>query len=174
MPDSTLSQALKEAYAAAPDNVVAYHTLEIYHPAFTQPIRVVRDFVDLSAKLEASAPRDASTYVTFVGFAFDIVPPEVSATGVPQCQVTIDNVSRDIVANLELAIASNQPITMIYRLFLSTDLTGPQNNPPMTLSVINMQADVFKVTATATFGDLVNRKFPGQNYTTERFPGLVP
>ena len=174
MPDTTLSQALKEAYAAAPGNVVAYHTLEIYHPSFTHPIRVVRDFVDLEATLESTAPRNASQAVTFVGFAFDIVPPEVSTTGVPSCQVTIDNVSRDIVANLELAISSNQAITIIYRLFLSSDLTAPQNNPPMTLTVIAMTADVFKVTATATFGDLVNKKFPSQQYTVETFPGLVP
>jgi len=174
MPDSTLSQALKEAYASAPTTQVAYHTLELYHPAFTAPIRVVRDFVDLSATLESTAPRDASQTVLFVGFAFDIVPPEVSATGVPQCQITIDNVSREIVSNLELAISSNQPITVIYRLFLSSDLSAPQNNPPMTLTVISMTADVFKVTATATFGDMVNRKFPSQMYTLDTFPGLQP
>ena len=174
MPDSTLTQALKEAYASAPNNTVAYHTLEIYHPAFTTPIRVVRDFVDLSAKLESTAPRDPSTYVTFVGYAFDIVPPEVSTTGVPTCQITIDNVSRAIMSNLEAAITTNTPISVIYRMFLSTDLTGPQNNPPMALTIISIQADVFKITATATFGDLVNKRFPSQLYTIETFPGLVP
>lgn len=172
--DTTLSQAIREAYASAPNNSVAYHTLEIYHPSFTTPIRVVRDFVDLSAKLESTAPRDASTYVTFVGYAFDIVPPEVSTSGVPNLQITIDNVSRDIMANLEAAITTNTPITVIYRMFLSTDLTAPQNNPPMALTIINISADVFKITATATFGDLVNKKFPSQMYTIETFPGLVP
>jgi Domain of unknown function (DUF1833) len=174
MPDTTLSQAIREAYASAPNTDVAYHTLEIYHPSFTTPIRVVRDFVDLSAKLESTAPRDASTYVTFVGYAFDIVPPEVSTTGVPQCQITIDNVSRDIMANLESAVTTSTPITVIYRMFLSSDLTGPQNNPPMALTIISISADVFKITATATFGDLVNKRFPSQNYTIETFPGLVP
>ena len=174
MPDSTLSQAIKEAYASAPNTSVAYHTLEIYHPSFTTPIRVVRDFVDLSARLESTAPRDASTYVTFVGYAFDIVLPEVSSTGVPSLQITIDNVARDIMANLELAVTTSTPITVIYRLFLSTDLTGPQNNPPMALTIISISADVFKVTATATFGDLVNKRFPSVTYNIETFPGLVP
>lgn len=174
MPDSTLSQAIKEAYASAPNTSVAYHTLEIYHLSFTTPIRVVRDFVDLSARLESTAPRDASTYVTFVGYAFDIVLPEVSSTGVPSLQITIDNVSRDIMANLELAVTTSTPITVIYRLFLSTDLTGPQNNPPMALTIISISADVFKVTATATFGDLVNKRFPSVTYNIETFPGLVP
>lgn len=174
MPDSTLSQAIKEAYASAPNTSVAYHTLEIYHPSFTTPIRVVRDFVDLSARLESTAPRDASTYVTFVGYAFDIVLPEVSSTGVPSLQITIDNVARDIMANLELAVTTSTPITVIYRLFLSTDLTGPQNNPPMALTIISISADVFKITATATFGDLVNKRFPSVTYNIETFPGLVP
>ena len=174
MPDSTLSQAIKEAYASAPNTSVVYHTLEIYHPSFTTPIRVVRDFVDLSARLEATAPRDASTYVTFIGYAFDIVLPEVSSTGVPSLQITIDNVARDIMANLELAVTTSTPITVIYRMFLSTDLTGPQNNPPMALTIISISADVFKVTATATFGDLVNKRFPKTLYTIETFPGLVP
>lgn len=174
MPDSTLTQALKEAYAVAPNNTVAYHTLEIYHPAFTTPIRVVRDFVDLTATLESTAPRNPSTAVTFTGYAFDIVPPEVSTIGVPQCQIQIDNVSREITANLELAIPTSTPIQVIYRMFISTDLSAPQNNPPMILTITSISVDVFKVTATATFGDLVNKKFPSVIYDINTFPGLVP
>lgn len=174
MPDSTLTQALKEAYASAPNNSVAYHTLEIYHPAFTTPIRVVRDFVDLTATLENTAPRNPNTAVNFTGYAFDIVPPEVSTVGVPQCQIQIDNVSRDITANLELAIPTSTPIQVIYRMFLSTDLSAPQNNPPMILTITSISVDVFKVTATATFGDLVNKKFPSVIYDVNTFPGLVP
>ena len=172
MPDSTLSQAIKEAYAAAPSSEVLYHTLEIWHPNFTQPIRVVRDYADLTATLESSAPRNPSASVLFVGFAFDLVPPEVNHTGVPQCVIEIDNVSREIVANIELAMTSVEPITVIYRAFLSSDLTGPQNDPPMSLTISEITADVFKVRATATFGDLVNKRFPSQEYTVERFPGL--
>lgn len=167
MPDSTLSQALKEAYAAAPADVVIYHTLEINHPAFSAPIYVVRDFEDLNAQLENGAP------VTFIRYAFDLVKPEVSATGVPQCTVEIDNVSRDILANVQLAMTSTELITMTYREYLSTDLTGPQNDPPMTMVLSNISADVFKVRATASFGDLNNKRFPNEEYTAERFPGLV-
>lgn len=167
MPDNTLSQALKEAYAAAPADVVVYHTLEIDHPAFNQPIYVVRDWEDLNAQLETGQP------VTFLRFAFNLVKPEVSATGVPQCTVEIDNVSRDILANVQLAMQSTDMITMTYREYLSTDLSGPQNDPPMTMVLSGISADVFKIRATATFGDLSNRRFPNEEYTAERFPGLV-
>jgi hypothetical protein len=167
MPDSTLSQALKEAYAVAPADVIVYHTLEINHPAFAQPIYVVRDFTDLNANLEDGTP------VTFIRFAFNLVKPEVSAAGVPQCTVEFDNVSRDILANVQLAMQSTALITMTYREYLSSDLSGPQNDPPMTMVLSNINANVFRVRATASFGDLGNKRFPNEEYTAERFPGLV-
>lgn len=167
MPDVTLSEAIKEAYASSPADVVIYHTLEINHPAFSEPIYVVRDYQDLNANLEDGTP------VTFLRFAFNLVKPEVSATGVPQCTVEIDNVSRDILENVQLAMGSTALITMTYREYISTDLSGPQNDPPMTMVLSNIQADVFKVRATASFGDLNNKRFPNEEYTAERFPGLV-
>ena len=51
MPDPTLSAALKEAYAIAPTDEVIYHTLELWHPAFSAPIRVVRDYTNIDAMI---------------------------------------------------------------------------------------------------------------------------
>lgn len=167
MADPTLSAAIREAYASAPSDVVVYHTLEISHPNFTQPIYVVRDVADLTAQLETGES------VTFVRFAFDFVRPEVSISGVPQCQITIDNVSRDILAAVQAAVGSTELIAVTYREYLSTDLTGPQNDPPLTMTLTNIRADVFKVTATAGFGDLNSKRFPRDDYTAERFPGLI-
>jgi hypothetical protein len=173
MPDSTLSQAIKEAYAAAPVGVIIYHTLELWHPAFTAPIRVVRDYADLSAKLEASAPRNASTFVTFTAFNFDFTKPDVSPDNVPSITITMDNADRSIVANIEAALGTTDLVTVIYREFISTDLTAPQNNPPLAMTILSVKADVFKVTATAGFPNLMNKRFPTLAYTAEVFPGLV-
>ena len=173
MTDSTLSQALKEAYAAAPVGLVIYHTLELWHPAFTTPIRVVRDYVDLTATLESSAPRDASASVLFIAFNFEITKPEVSPTGVPQITITLDNVDRAIVANLEAALTTTDLVQVTYREYLSSDLSSPQNNPPLSMTIMSVTADVFKVTAVAGFPNLMNRRFPNTEYSTEVFPGLA-
>ncbi len=175
MPDPSLSQALQEAYASAPSNDVIYHTLEIRHPAFTTPIRVVRDNQDITARLEAAAPENGGELVTFVGFAFDLVRPEVTSTGIPQCAIEIDNVSREILANIELAVTdTDNPIEVTYREYLASDLnTGPENDPPMTLTITQITADVFRVRAVASFADIGNRRFPREEYTAERFPGLI-
>ena len=173
MPDVTLSEAIKEARASAPRGVVEYHTLEIYHPTFTTPIRIVQDRADLTAYLEADAPRNGGEEVTFLAYAFDLVPPEVSATGIPTMQITIDNVSRLIAASIENALGSTDLVTVIYRNYLSNDLTGPQNDPPVTLDITAITVDAFRITATCGFPDLMNKRFPTREYSAEDFPGLV-
>lgn len=174
MTDTTLSLALQEAYASAPVDVFIHYTLELIHPAFTTPIRVVRARDALEAYLEAAAPVNPGALVTFVGYAFDFTKPELSFGGVPQVQITIDNVDRSIVGALEQAVSAGPtPITCVYREYLSTDLSGPQNNPPLTLTISAVKADVFTVTATASFPDLNNRRFPTQEYDTEIYPGLA-
>lgn len=172
MTDTTLSQAIKEAYASAPADVI-YSTLELRHPAFSSPIRVVRDFADLTATLEATAPVNPSTSVTFTRFAFDFTKPEVSSVGVPQITITMDNVDRAIVANIEAALATTDLVQVTYREYLGSNLTVPANNPPLSMTIMSVTADVFKVTAVAGFPDLMNRRFPSQEYSAEVFPGLV-
>ena len=170
--DDTLSTAIKEAYAAAPSGTIIYHTLELWHSAFTAPIRVVRDYANLTATLEAGAPRNPGAAVTFVAFNFDFTKPEVSPDNVPQVTITMDNVDRSIVANIEAALGTTELVTVIYREFISTDLSSPQNNPPLTLTIMSVAADVFKVTATAGFPNLMNKRFPSTAYTSETFPSL--
>jgi hypothetical protein len=173
MPDSALSQAIKEAYASAPANVVIYHTLELRHPAFTAPIRVVRDYEDLTATLEATAPANPGASVTFTRFAFDFTKPEVSASGVPQMSIEIDNVDRSIVANIEAALGTADLVTATYREYISSDLTAPQNDPPIHMTIMSINATVFRVKAVAGFPDLMNRRFPTTEYDSETFPGLL-
>lgn len=174
MPDPTLSNAIKEAYASAPVGQVIYHTLELWHSSFSLPIRVVRDFTPLSARLEATAARDPGAVVTFVGYAFDVVPPDQTTQGIPQCSIVIDNVDREIIAQIDLATTSTTPITVIYRTFLSNRLDlGPENIPPLEMSAQTISATPMQITAAAGFPNLLNRKFPAVEYELDTFPGLA-
>lgn len=178
MPDTTLSAAIKEAYASAPSDDVILHTLEFRHPAFVDElgnptaIRVVRDHVPMVATLEASAPLDPGMAVMFLGYSFEFVLPTVEPSASPEMVITIDNVSAEIENNLSLSVASPYMIEVTYRAYLASDLSGPQNDPPMTLTVQRINANDFRVTGRASFGDLANRQFPNDDYTVERFPGL--
>lgn len=173
MPDSSLSAALKEAYTSAPSGVVLIHTLEFRHQNFTSPIRVVLDNQDFSGRLEASAPLDPLTYVNFTRFAFEFTLPEVQNNADPEIIISMDNVAREIEDALAMASSSPYKISVTYRPFLSTDATAPQMDPPLTMTVNSVQADDFKITARASFGNSSNKAFPAEVYNAARFPGLV-
>lgn len=173
MPDSSLSAAIAEAYASAPTDEIIYHTLEFRHSSFTTPIRVVRDVADLVATLEADAPEDPSTAVTFTAFAFDFSLPDLGQAASPEILISIDNVGREIIGYMDLAAQTSDMIEVTYRPYLSSDLSGPQMNPPLTLVVREVNATVFKVECRATFGDFANRRFPNETYDAQRFPGLI-
>lgn len=175
MPDPALSAALAEAYASAPVDEVIFHTLELIHPAILPPIRVVRDDVALDARLEATAPVDPGQIVTFLAYAFDIVPPDQTTGGAPQAVIEIDNVSRDILAQVRAAVATGEPVKAIYRCYLPDGLgDGPENDPPAILELKSVTATPLRIRATAGYPDLLNAAFPRLVYDLERFPGLLP
>lgn len=173
MPDPTLEEALKEAYATAPAGEVILHTLEFRHPNFTTPLRVVRDKADLDATLEIDAPENPGEEVTFVQFAFDLELPDVTTGSSPELLLTIDNVSRDILTYIDLAANSADLIEVTYRPYLASDTTAPQMNPPLTMTLKEVEADVFRITARCGFGNFANTPFPRETYDLQRFAGLL-
>ena len=174
MSDPTLSDALREAYATAPTDQVIYHTLELWHPVFSIPLRVVLDLVALDARIEAGAARSAGAIATFVPYAFEIIPPEKSSAGLPQCVIEIDNVAQDIIAQIDLAVMQPEVITVIYREYLAGSLDiGPENNPPLEMTLIHISATPLRLRAVAGFANLLDRSFPSLTYDLETFPGLA-
>ena len=163
MTDTTLSEALKEAYASAPSDVILLHTLELRHPSFMDDagnqtaIRVVRDNINHVCRLEESAPLDGGQEVEFVAMAFDLELPPVETIPVPEITLTLDNVSTEIIQYLDQA---------------SNELSCPQMNPPITLVITDITADISKISATARMMDIGNKSFPAENYTVKKYPGL--
>ena len=178
MTDTTLSEALQEAYASAPSNTTILHTLELRHPSFVDEdgkptaIRVVRDNISHACALEKNAPMNAGEYVEFVSMAFDLELPPVEAIPVPEITLTLDNVSTELMQYLDRAIETQEMIEMTYRPYLSTDCSYPQMDPPITLVITEVTADISKISATARMMDIGNKSFPAENYTVKKYPGL--
>lgn len=201
MPDPNLSEAIKEAYASAPADVVTLDTIELLHPAFTQPVRVVRNHADIKtwlalggaevqavldgmepearaqvglvARLEASAPANPGELVPWIALAFDLDLPQVDTVPVPEATLTVDNVGREVSDQLELAAVSQEKITVIYRPYLSTDIDGPQNDPPLTLILADANVTDMRLSGTARMLDVGNVAFPNETYTPSRFRALA-
>ena len=167
-----LSPALAEAYASCPADVAELSTVEIYHPTWAAPVRLVRDRQNLTAGLESSAPNDPSAEVLFQAFPFDFTLPK-RGEGRQELRLTIDNSSRILMDLIEgMDLADDEPVRVIYRPYLSTDLTAPHMNPPLRLAVRSISVDVQRVTLACGYADFANRKFPRRVYRVEEFPGL--
>lgn len=163
---SSLSEALKEAYACAPSNIANLHTLEISHPSMSTSIYLVKNNVDLSLTLE-----DHTTHL-FEAAAFDLVLPEKSDEGIQEINLKIANVDRRVSDFLKQASNYRTKVICKWRPYLSNDLSAPQINPPLLLTLSDISVSVYDVTARASFADLVNKSFPKNSYSRLEFPSL--
>lgn len=176
----TYSEALAAAYATAPEDEVVLDTIELLHPDFTDEngdtvaVRVVNDHSSLFATLEADAPLNPGEEVEFKNCYFQFTrPAESESAGLPEVELRVDNVARVLIPYLDIAKQSRSPITVIWRPYLPSDLSGPHMNPPLSLTLRNVGGDMNSLTARAGFTDLANRRFPSSDYTAKKFPGLV-
>lgn len=176
-----LTEAIQEAYASASTDEVILHTLELNHPSFSEPVRVVRDFGEL---LEAATEYggldiyghtlglEDGTSANFAGMMFDFELPEQEQNKVPELSITLDNVTRDVTQYLDTAVLTDSPITVTYREYL---LSSP-NTIQYTLSglsVRKVKCSNARVTMTALFTNLHNKAFPNKVYRPSEYPGLL-
>ncbi len=166
MPNPSLQDAIKEAYTIAPSNKVILDTLEIRQTGVQDPIYMVRSRRSIKAKDENGIER------TFLPVGFQFALPPQDETGFQSLNISIDNIGRQVSDFINAAKSERVPVEVIYRPYLSNDLTRPQMIPPLVLYLKDIQVTAAQVTGKATFMDVVNKKFPSELYTRARFPSL--
>ena len=163
-----MTPAEKEAYANADDNRIMLYTLELMHPQFTQPLRIVADNDPLTAEIETGDT------VEFTPFFFSIKRPPISEEPDPSLQITVDNVSGFMTPYLDIASRSGDSIHVVFRPFLVDE--GDDSITRLSsikLAIRNASATMTSVTLTAAHINPANLPFPKENYTSDRFPGLA-
>ncbi len=168
-----LTAEMEAAYASADRDVEILHTLEISHPEFETPARLVANSeADLFARLEIDAPEDADTVVVFSAVAFSFVEPGFDDEGQPTpARVSIDNVSGQIAAIMKLTRAGSHAVGIIYRAYRSDGLTAP-GQVIRGLELTEVEITARTATASVSFPEKATQNFPRQVYDIERFPGL--
>lgn len=177
------TDALAEAYAHAPLEDVILQTIELQHPSFVTPLRLVADLGDLLSNeeqptfghmftLETDAPLNPGASVPFYACGFAFSMPSQQEGQLPSVSITIDNVGYLITPQLDNLIGNRGKLSIIYREYLNSDHTTPQFILAG-LSTSNVSSNITQVSATASFADLVNKNFPSQVYRAKNFPGLV-
>lgn len=164
--NDALSTAIREAYAACPRNVVVLETLEVRHASLATPLYLVRALDDVTATLETSES------VTFRACGFSLSLPATGPDGLQELTIVVDNTDRAVSDFLLGTLDLDQPVELVYRPYLATDLTGPEMDPPLRLEVRDATIGAVDVTVRATFHNLQNAAFPREYYSRQRFPAL--
>ena len=107
-----MTPAEQEAYANADDTRITLYTLELNHPGFTQPLRIVSDNNPLTADTEEEEG------VLFTPFYFSLKRPPINEEPDPTLSITVDNVSGFMTPYLDAASRSGESITLIFRPYL--------------------------------------------------------
>lgn len=164
-----VSPELARVYASAPTDVQYIETLEISHPGFVGGlIYITNQPGGWTGTLETAQ------VVEFLPVPFATVPPRSADEASLTLQVGIDNASATLMENLErISQSPTDPIKVVYRVYLSNDPVTIQNDPPLTLDVINVTATVDTISFAAGITNLRKLPFPAVLYDTVAFPGLA-
>jgi hypothetical protein len=168
------SDAYMEAMARAPVSRTIIDTLELYHPSWPEPIRIARDQQDLQATLEDDAPFNAGEVVTFTALPVDVQwPDESDDQKATSARLSIDGVSAFVSQYLDASLETLDPISVILREYASDDTSRPCRLPALQLELQDVALNEQRITASAIYTDPVNRSFPGKDYQSREYPGLV-
>lgn len=162
-----ISDELRHIYASAPSGSRYVETLELAHSSFPQT------FYINNAQRLWTFQITTGVYVPFNPVPFKMILPTIDGKGQQDLQLAIDNVGRDAMDALEAAASyPRENIRVTVRIYLNVDNSLPQNDPPLLLSLSEIEVTKEAIVGTATRADTLNRPFPSVVYRTDSFPGL--
>lgn len=175
-----VSQAYAEAMASAPITRVMVSTYEFNHPDFidengaNEAIRIVNEYSDMSFTLESTAPMDPNATVLFTAVPCRVSGPNEGETGEAQgITLEVDGASGQIALQLNRALNSPIPVTMLERIYASDDPSGPAQLPILPMTLRNVSVGDVTVSANPTFFDPSNNSFPRTEYSKAAYGGLA-
>lgn len=166
-----LTQAMQEAYAAVLSSVVILHTLELSHPAFSQPIRIVTGDDGLAASELVPLTLETGATVDFTALAFDVTPPGFDDKGPTPGRISVDLVSGELMEPLESAAVSSGVIEVTYRAWRSDQ----RGTPGDVIKGLKLRRVALNETAAAGdigFDEVGRQAFPRVTYSIDLYPAL--
>lgn len=159
--------------ASAPADVTKYETLEFINSALRDEqnnptsIRVCIGAKSITAKDENNVT------ATYIDAPAEYIGGEMNSSGRYDASIKLSTVTGEIIQHLEkIASAPMESVFVIYRVFLSTDLTKPQNVPvKMTCKDLSVDKNIFS--CKAEFASFVNQSANKNTQTISNFPGLA-
>lgn len=154
-----------EALYASGGKAVIIPTLELFCTPWAAPLYICQGFDDITAKTEAGLTR------TFVAAGIDVALPKRDNSGSQALTFAIDNVTGVAQQLIDQALEARAKIGMVFRIFISTDLTAPAE-APYRMTVLGGSMEGSTVQLQAGYFDLINLAWPRRKYTLAFAPCL--
>jgi hypothetical protein len=156
---------MRDFSAAARENLLATSAdepflvlLEITHADLAVPVRVVNDTQNLT-----------SNGIEFIGCPFNVTLPDDVAGQMPQAQLEVDNIGRDLTQWLEFSRGGQGARCRIIQVMRSDPDTIEFD---MTLDLTNMKITNETVSGSLGFENMLNRTGTIPTFTPQNAPGL--
>jgi hypothetical protein len=117
----SLTQAIKEAYADPEVDDDIIDTLEMDHPTFDEPVRIVANALEDMTLPLGNGQGSALFKAVGVSLTLQGFDDDGPTTG----QLRIDNISKILQPYLREAVKAGQPLTLLYRGYTTADLSEP-------------------------------------------------
>ena len=141
--------------------------LEISSSAFAEPIRNCAGFEDQTVTLEDD------TQATFIASGLDVALPARDGSGQQRLTFAVAGVPGDAQRMIDASIEAGEPITVIYREYLASDLSAPARQP---ITMLATQPEIQPdgtVQVTCSYRNLLDWLWPRKRYTADFAPGLL-
>ncbi len=154
--------------ASAPAGIIKIPTLELRQRRFDNNGRffLCVGFENITARLETGE------WVEFIACGMDVALPAKNATGRQDLGFAIDNVLGHAYRNIRAALEDIEPMELIHRTYLSTNLTELYE-PPNRATITEGEMSGGTLNINASYFDLINYLFCRDTYDLTRFPGLA-
>jgi hypothetical protein len=155
---------LERVFASSGTEVII-RTLEITNVNWPTSILLCDGFEDQSCVTEDNRN------LLFVASGIEVSLPKKGTDGNQSLNFVIDNVNGEAQRLIDMALESGQRINLVFRHYLSSDLTAPAE-PPYRFVVKGGGMEGSAMTVSATFFDIINTAWPRKFYTADFAPGV--
>jgi len=161
-----ISNAAKAAIFAQQTDEAFITLVTINHPTFTAPVRVASDPYELLPVAGVRGVVSRGEEYLFLPFTIEL--PTQDDSGVAKARISVDNISREIVAAVRRATSA---LTITIEIVLASDPDTPE------VSIEDFRLDRVTYDALTVSGDISVEyfdlePFPARRFTPSDFPGL--
>lgn len=156
----TVSTSTLAALQRVDDPFGVLWLLEISGGHLTTPVRLVSDTRDV-----------VSNGYSYIGLPFEVTPPRQADKEVPRAQVRIDNVGRELTADLEALPPGAELTATLKAVYRATPNVVEYK---FTASLSSVSVDPLVVNASIGVTDLWRRPAVGLRFDPQTAPGLFP